>query len=454
MKSIRSKLILWLALLLLVTNGLGFINALWTAKEYYQAVHDASLAQRARVMLQLLNETRADRLDEVVRQAASRFEQLDLTYRQGWMLGDGGELRGSDRVRYQLWGGGRCVSANGHPCTQGGIFSNLSAGFAKQHYLGETWHTYTVYSLRHELYLTVGYPDALGRDVLQRAMWASWGAQMLLLTPLSILLCSLVVGLSIAPLRRLGRQVANWPAQPLPENDVLPLELKAFVAALARSRCAVAAAEARRRTMVAALSNRVTSRLQATAEHLQRHPEDLDGTLKLLSRSERAVRNGHLLSELDRPWRAKESRCNLYRETALSCARHYDDAVSRGIRLTLRGAQREGEVAVPAMMIQGLLDNLIDNAINASPHGAEVIVTVRQGEGERLLLTVADAGPGLDEKWLHPEYAVDGPGSAGGLGLVLVREVAATFNLSLSLGRSQLLGGTLLRCRFPTVAGD
>ncbi|WP_417347400.1 sensor histidine kinase [Ferrimonas sp.] len=449
MNSIRSKLIFWLALLLLVTNCLGFINALWTAKGYYQDVHDANLAQRARVMLQLLNETRADRVDEVVRQSVKRFEQLDLTYRQGWILGDNAELSNSDLVHYQIWSRGHCVSANGRPCVDGGIFSDLNAGFAEQEYRGDTWHTYTVYSLRHELYLTVGYPDALGRDLLQRAMWASWGTQMVLLTPLSILLCSLVVSLSIAPLRRLSKQVSQWPANPLPDGEALPKELRAFVSALGRSQRTHAAAESKRRTMVAALSRRVTGDLHALGKRLQRHPDDLVGAMRALNRSERLVRNGHLLSELDRSWRQDEKRCDLYRETALSCARHYGDAMALGVRLTLRGLQRQGEVAVPPVMLQGMLDNLIDNAINASPKGAEVIVTVRQSEGGRLLLTVADAGPGLDEQTLNLEGISDAARYQHGVGLVLVREVAATFNLDLTLGSSRLLGGTLLRCSFP-----
>src|SRR5439155_1309570 len=81
------------------------------------------------------------------------------------------------------------------------------------------------------------------------------------------------------------------------------------------------------------------------------------------------------------------------------------------------------------------LANLVDNAIKyAKPHaeavnGAEILLTA-QGEGDRILLAVADRGPGIPqadrgravERFVRLEQSRSEPGS--GLGLSLAAAVA------------------------------
>lgn len=94
--------------------------------------------------------------------------------------------------------------------------------------------------------------------------------------------------------------------------------------------------------------------------------------------------------------------------------------------------------AVPTGVEQ-ILDNLLDNAIAASPPGASVSVTVTPGQ-EHHRLTIADAGPGLDDE--QKARALDrfwrlGTATAGtGLGLPIARALAEASGGSLRLDDS------------------
>ncbi|USD38356.1 sensor histidine kinase KdpD [Ferrimonas sp. SCSIO 43195] len=449
MNSIRSNLIVWLAILLLVTNGLGFINALWTAKGYYQKVYDGNLAQRARIMLQLINETPSGDVQATVRQARERFVQLDLTARQGWLLSEHSDYADTPLVQYQVWQQGQCVSVNGLPCEDGGAFHNINAGFSDQSFQQEQWRTFTIYSVKQQLYLTVGYPNSLGRDVLQSAMWASWGTQMMLLTPLTILMCSVVVGINMSPLRRFSRRLQSWPNITLPATSSMPKELHSTVTALTKSQTSLVQAELQRHSTIAQLSQRMIQYLHSVQDQLADSGPGNQKARLQLKRAERLMANGSALNDLDRPLEAELAYSNLYREAALSCARHYQAAVARGQSLTLRGLSREGLVALPSTMVEALLDNLIDNALKASPDDGEIIVSVRESGPGKVSLTVADSGPGLErDKFNDAATVAKSNRFEVGMGLLIVRSIVSKYQGELSVGRSQLLGGSQIRCRF------
>jgi signal transduction histidine kinase len=69
-------------------------------------------------------------------------------------------------------------------------------------------------------------------------------------------------------------------------------------------------------------------------------------------------------------------------------------AATRGVEIELRG-QGPSQVIGNSEKLLEVVDNLIENAIRYSPSGASVEISVN-GEGGRVLLTVDDAGPGLE----------------------------------------------------------
>jgi signal transduction histidine kinase len=92
-------------------------------------------------------------------------------------------------------------------------------------------------------------------------------------------------------------------------------------------------------------------------------------------------------------------------------------AEGRGISVEVHG---EARALVDADAIARALDNLLRNAVEASPHGSSVQVEVAPGE-----IAVTDAGPGVDEgaRLFEPFFTTKPDGT--GLGLALARAVAA-----------------------------
>ena len=108
-----------------------------------------------------------------------------------------------------------------------------------------------------------------------------------------------------------------------------------------------------------------------------------------------------------------------------------------GIVLDTHGPAR---CAVVEGGLEQIIDNYLDNAISVSPRGSSVTVSVSV-VGDRVVLDVTDAGPGLTDE--QRELAFDrfwrGPASTGetgsGLGLAIVRQIAVA-----SGGEAELLG--------------
>jgi signal transduction histidine kinase len=94
-----------------------------------------------------------------------------------------------------------------------------------------------------------------------------------------------------------------------------------------------------------------------------------------------------------------------------------------------------------------VLDNLVDNAIEATPSGGGVRVRVARRD-LHVEVTVADDGPGMDDDELAHAFdrfwraSTARPGSGSGLGLSIARQLARSSGGDLVLGRAP--GGGLL----------
>ncbi|NER62362.1 HAMP domain-containing histidine kinase [Pseudomonas sp. MAFF212428] len=101
--------------------------------------------------------------------------------------------------------------------------------------------------------------------------------------------------------------------------------------------------------------------------------------------------------------------------------------------------------AAPGLNLQGwptlierALDNLLRNALRFNPPGQPIEMTA-QRDGERIVLTVRDHGPGVAEEHLaqlgEPFFRAPGQTAAGhGLGLAIARKAAERHGGSLTLG--------------------
>ena len=111
-------------------------------------------------------------------------------------------------------------------------------------------------------------------------------------------------------------------------------------------------------------------------------------------------------------------------------------AAEHGIRLTSSGAG--AEVRAGAARVEQVLDNLLSNAIDVSPRGAEIEIVANRRE-----LHVIDQGPGLSEEQrarAFDRFWRAGAGSGSGLGLAIAKRLVELDGGTIELRRSDAGG--------------
>ncbi|MNF96350.1 Sensor protein QseC [compost metagenome] len=108
-------------------------------------------------------------------------------------------------------------------------------------------------------------------------------------------------------------------------------------------------------------------------------------------------------------------------------------------------------------MIERAVDNLLRNAQRFNPAGGMPIEMQALRQGERIVVTVRDHGPGVDAEHLsqlgEPFYRAPGQAAAGhGLGLAIARRAAERHGGSLVLANHPE-GGFIASLELPLVPG-
>ena len=176
--------------------------------------------------------------------------------------------------------------------------------------------------------------------------------------------------------------------------------------------------------------------VRASAELLQENPGPEERGRFARTIAEQAERMQHIVERLLLLARVEQLQVP-DDATDLSLAELVNDTLrSRARRLEARGLSVEfthelaGQVRGDAFLLQQALDNLIDNAIDFSPQGGCITVSMRETP-EHCEITVRDQGPGapayalthLFERFYSLPRPATGQKSTG-LGLAFVREVA------------------------------
>ena len=113
-------------------------------------------------------------------------------------------------------------------------------------------------------------------------------------------------------------------------------------------------------------------------------------------------------------------------EEVSSVLRH--EADKRAIVLTVDCKKQSALVAASAEAVNDIVSNLLVNALEATPHGGHVSITLAVG-AEQATIRVEDDGPGISDaardKILQPFFTTKARGT--GLGLAIVARRAAEF---------------------------
>jgi two-component system sensor histidine kinase TctE len=295
--------------------------------------------------------------------------------------------------------------------------------------------------------------------------------------PLAVLLVWLALVRGIRPLAQLERRIRARKADdmsPLDETavpeEVAPLVssindlLSRLKGSLSTQKRFLADAAHQLKTPLAGL------RMQADLAQRQADAEELKRSLQQIGRA--SVRATHTVNQLLALARAETSgrslataRVDLVEVISQAIQESLVRALDKQIDLGYEGpepAQAVGDLEGNATLLREMVRNLIDNAINYSPEGAQVTVRLLVDPSARaLVLRVEDTGPGIAqserERVFQPFYRTLGTNVDGsGLGLAIVAEIARQHGAEVSLdscGHPEPLPGTRVTVRFGRADG-
>jgi signal transduction histidine kinase len=130
-------------------------------------------------------------------------------------------------------------------------------------------------------------------------------------------------------------------------------------------------------------------------------------------------------------------------------------ARDKGVELAVETAPDLPEVAADAARLGLALHNLVDNALTYTDRGGRVTLSAAAGEGDHVILSVADTGRGIPAHFLphvfEKFFRVPGQSPPGGtgLGLAIVQEIVVAHGGLISC-TSQVGQGTVFRITLPS----
>lgn len=371
--------------------------------------------------------------------------------------------RYAPKVAFQVFHQGRLVlhSANAPHEPMGRAPRAGEGGFRNVRIEGREWRVFTARGAERDVLVHVGEQVA-SRGSIVRAMLEAMLWPMLLALPVLGLGAWWAIRGGIAPLARLGRDLAKRHGadlQPVAAGGA-PSELEPVLLALnglfgrigglldAERRFTADAAH-ELRTPIAAVRAQAQVALNETDDALRRHA--LQAALQGCDRATRVIEQLLTLARLEADAGAARQRVELGALARSLVAELAPAALGRGQTLELE-ATADGPVAGDETLLTLLLRNLVDNAMRYSPPGARVRVGVRQGAAGAVL-SVEDSGPGLPEAQLarlgerfFRAHREDAEGS--GLGWSIAQRIAAVHGARLTARRSEALGGLCAEVTF------
>ena len=368
--------------------------------------------------------------------------------------------RYAPKVAFQVFHEGRLVlrSANAPvtPMVESG--KDIKTGFATVQIEGIAWRVFAAYGAERDVQVYVG-EQASSRASILWAVLRSTLWPMVVALPLLALAVWWAVYRGVAPMRRLGRALAERQPQALHPLalDGITSEMAPMVNALnglferigtllESERRFTADAAHELRTPIAAIRAQAQVALGEADDARRTHA--LKNTLEGCDRATRLVEQLLTLSRLEAVTAPAMAAVDLSALTQRVVAELAPKALAKNQTLEFEAAE---PCSVPGneTLLTVLVRNLIDNAVRYSPASAQVKVSVRQQAG-RVVLSVEDSGPGLAEadrnRLGERFFRVPGSSESGsGLGWSIVRRIAAVHRLDLQVETSAELGGLAIR---------
>lgn len=413
-------------------------------------------------------------LDELLDSHLAQAAALLVVQQTHEIEDDGGGIdaptlhRYAPKVAFQVFHEGRLVlrSANAPSVPMVEPGQGIKTGFVTVQIGGMAWRVFAAYGAERDVQVYVG-EQASSRASILWAVLRSTLWPMVVALPLLALAVWWAVYRGVAPMRRLGRALAERQPQALQPLalDGTTSEMAPMVNALnglferigtllESERRFTADAAHELRTPIAAIRAQAQVALGEADDARRRHA--LKNTLAGCDRATRLVEQLLTLSRLEAIAAPAMADVDLGALTQRVVAELAPKAIAKNQTLEF-DAPEPCSIPGNETLLAVLVRNLIDNAVRYSPASVQVKASVRQQDG-RVVLSVEDSGPGLaeaDRKRLGERFfRVPGSSESGsGLGWSIVRRVAAVHRLDVQVGTSAELGGLAVRVIAPAHAG-
>jgi len=392
-------------------------------------VYDAQLATNARL------------LQGVMRMPLARQEHAQLYQAFNQALGqavprvDGHPYE--SKIAFQVWDlqGNLLVHTPSAPTL---THAPQYTGFSDIDDLGKhQWRTFVLKDEQHNLLIWVGerddvrsdlvnrivrhtvLPNLIGSLLLMAAIWLAIGWGLKPLANLAAILRGRHPG-SLEPL-----QLAPLPSELEPMQAALNRLLGQIQDVLSRERRFIADAAHEMRTPLAVLRVHAQNVLEAHNEAQRR--ESLNYLIVGVDRTTRLVNQLLTIARLEpNAGLPNTTRTDLVKVVRDSLVQLTPWVLSRGLELSFECSEQAYVVKTEVSAIDIALQNLVTNAVNFSPSGGQITVTLRFS-GKRFQLAVTDQGPGIDEaerERLFERFYSRANDQGVGLGLTIVQAVA------------------------------
>jgi two-component system sensor histidine kinase QseC len=409
-------------------------------------------------------------LDELLDSHLAQAAALLVVQQAGEIDDDHGALdaptlhRYAPKVAFQVFHDGRLAlrSVNAPVAPMLELHGRAADGFSTVEIGARAWRVFATRGRENDVQVFVG-EQVESRNAILWAVLRSALGPMLLAIPLLALAAWFAVSRGLAPLRLLGRTLAQRrpdalepvavrgaPSEMAPMLEALNGLFQRIGELLESERRFTADAAHELRTPIAAIRAQAQVALGAAADDERRRA--LHATLRGCDRATRLVEQLLTLSRLESgaaPALVAVDLAALARQVVAEAA---PAAIEKQQTIEV-DADEPCPVQGDATLLAVMLRNLVDNAVRYSPEGATVKLAVRHVEGApRLLLD--DSGPGLSPADLQRVgerfFRVVGSGQEGsGLGWSIARRIAAVHRAQVRVGRSGSLGGLSVEVDFP-----
>ena len=454
--SVRRRLLVTLLSATIVVWTTTALVSYYDARTEVYDLFDAQLAQAAQVLMSLVEHEMQEELQET---RSGGAEKRLITELEEHLAGH----RYEKKVAFQIWvGRDRYVVRS--PQAPAVPLSTADSGFSNETIGKHRWRVVTLSEQGGLIRVQVGERFEIRRELIHRITLRLL-VPLILGLPLLALLIWVGVGRSLAPFSRLARDIAaRDPSslQPVGVNPI-PVEAKPLVNALnalfarlqqafEREKRLTADAAHELRTPLAGL--RMQAEVAQRATDKREKQNALSQLIKGVDRTTHLVEQLLTMARLDPDIGLQDFKAvNLTDIVTEVLAELSTGAIEKKIDIEL---QSEGAhfVRGNAEALRVLVRNLVDNAIRYTPQDGRVVVSVAS-TGSQIELTLRDSGPGIaaDERERVFERFYRGqesPAGGSGLGLSIVRRIAALHDASVILGTSTD-GGLEVRLVFQSV---